>query len=328
MEQSRNTCLLIDDEPAMRRYLARALPSDLPGGIAEASTGAEGLAALSLEKPDLVLLDLGLPDMSGEEVLSKALREEPELAVIVVSGHGDLPRAVSAMRLGALDYLRKPVLPSVLRAAVYRALDRVYERRELGTLRDLTKALVALIELKDPHLQEHGSRVAALSAAIATRMALEHHDVKLIEYAALVHDVGKIYLPEEILLGRGELTPEQWGLVRRHPRWSHDALRHVPLLRPALGYVLHHHERIDGRGYPSELTGDEIPLGARIIAVADSYDAMTSNRSYRGAMASREAEAILRKNAGTQWDERIVDLFLEVLHEQPSGKAEKKGEER
>ena len=182
------------------------------------------------------------------------------------------------------------------------------EQREmfLGTVR----ALTASIDAKDPYTCGHSERVADLAASLAWALGMPPHDVERIRIAGLVHDIGKIGMPEHILRKPGRLTEEEFGVMKRHPEIGHRILQDIPQLADVLPGVLHHHERYDGRGYPHGVAGEDIPLSARIIALADSFDAMSSNRTYRSALARAQVLSEIRKCGGTQFDPRLAEVFV------------------
>lgn len=190
-------------------------------------------------------------------------------------------------------------------------LFREKEKLLIGTVR----ALVNAIDAKDRYTCGHSDRVAAFSRRLGRKLGLSHVDCEQIYMTGLLHDIGKIGVPDEVLRKPGKLTEEEFDQIKRHPEIGHTILKTLPPLAYALPGVMHHHEAIDGSGYPHGLRGDEIPLFARILAVADSYDAMTSDRPYRNGMPTAKAEAILRECAGTQWDSRVVEAFFQDVAE-------------
>jgi HD-GYP domain-containing protein (c-di-GMP phosphodiesterase class II) len=275
--------------------------------------GSQCLEILRSRDVDVVLLDLNMPGLSGEETLEKALEIRPELTVVIVSAENSALRAITPIRIGAVDYVQKPVKLEELTKVLDRAVMKLRKRKELRGAQEVVEILTHLLEAKHRFLQGHGLRVSVTAAGIAKALGQDEAEVQLIRYAALLHDVGRIFIPAAILSKKGPLTDQEFDTVKRHPEWSYRALKQVELLQPALGYVLHHHERIDGRGYPAGIGGGEIPLGARIIAVADSCDAMTSARPYREVMTAEAVRSELEKNARTQWDPAIVEVAKQQL---------------
>ncbi len=186
------------------------------------------------------------------------------------------------------------------------------ERSKQQTLAMAT-SLVSLIDLRDRYTGSHSERVAQYVRGIAMQMCLPDEDTETAVFAASLHDIGKIGVPDHVLLKPGSLNDDEFAWIKKHPEWGWMAIRNVDGFQEAALLILHHHERLDGRGYPGKLRGTEIPLGARLITVADSYDALTSNRPYRNARSQQEALAELRRCAGTQFDSDVVEAFCESL---------------
>ena len=190
-------------------------------------------------------------------------------------------------------------------------LFREKEQLLVGVIR----ALINAIDAKDAYTCGHSDRVALIAKRLAQGLQLDAIRCERLYMAGLLHDIGKIGVPDEVLLKPGKLTDEEFALIKRHPTIGHSIMKHVPQLQYVLPGVLHHHESLNGRGYPFGLKGDEIPLEARILAVADSYDAMTSSRPYRDAMPLEKAAKILREGAGTQWDADVIDVLFALWEE-------------
>ena len=185
------------------------------------------------------------------------------------------------------------------------------EQLVLGTLRAMSNA----IEARDPYTHGHSERVGNVGYQIALRLHLSEISCQEIYLAGVLHDIGKIGIPDSILHKPGALNEQEWEIMRKHPQTGYDILQNIPFLNPALDAILHHHEKFNGKGYPDKLKGDEIPLMARIIAVADSYDAMVSDRPYRKGMPLEKLEDIFRRGANEQWDPRVIDAFFVVKNE-------------
>jgi HD-GYP domain-containing protein (c-di-GMP phosphodiesterase class II) len=188
----------------------------------------------------------------------------------------------------------------------------LFEAQEM-LLTGTVRAVINAIDAKDPYTCGHSDRVASYAKSIATRMGSSDEECERIYMAGLLHDVGKIGIPDSILGKPGKLTPEEYEIIKKHPEIGHTILKHLKLLDYVLPGVLHHHEAVNGSGYPMGLVGEAIPLAGRILAVADAYDAMTSHRPYRHGMPSEKAETILREESGKMWDSDIVTVFLECL---------------
>ncbi|MDP2044183.1 MAG: HD-GYP domain-containing protein, partial [Candidatus Omnitrophota bacterium] len=182
----------------------------------------------------------------------------------------------------------------------------------LDTIRSLARAL----EAKDSYTKGHSQRVSEYALNLAKCLRLNQEEIKLLEELSILHDIGKIGIPEKVLNKQGPLSEEEWRLIKKHPEIGEDILKHIEFLKPGISIVSHHHERPDGKGYPHGLKKEKISLLASIVAIADAYDAMTSDRPYRKAFAKDEAIAMIEKNTGTQFDNRVVEAFIEYLHTQ------------
>ncbi len=326
------TCLVVDDEPRLRQVLVRLMESD--GFVCtEATNGVEALEHLQRQPFTLVLTDLRMPRMDGIELLRQARSRFPEVAVVMITAVADVEVAVSCLAIGAMDYLTKPFHLEEVRARVIQALDRrrlILENREYQErleervaaqakrLEEIflagVQSLAEALEVKDTYTRGHSIRVSQYSSVIARAMNQDADVVRQIELGGHVHDIGKIGVRESVLNKPGKLTDEEYEHIMTHPvvgwRILSPLLRDAPL---ALTIVRSHHERFDGRGIPDGLKGLAIPLCARIAAVADAFDAMTSFRPYRGRRLSLdEAMAELGVHAGTQFDADVVSVFVEA----------------
>ena len=323
-------CLVVDDEPRLRQVLVHLMQND-GFSCREAGNGAEALAVLQRESIPLVLSDLRMPQIDGIELLRQTRARYPDTAVVMITAVADVEVAVSCLAMGAMDYLTKPFHLEEVRARVSQALekrrlilenrdyqDRLEERVAVQArrLEDLflasVQSLAEALEVKDPYTRGHSIRVSHYSSAIARVLNLDSDVVRQIELGGQVHDIGKIGVREAVLNKPGPLTDEEYAHIMTHPLVGWRILG--PLLSEAplsLSVVRSHHERWDGRGMPDGLAGAEIPLEARITAVADSYDAMTSGRPYRPAQLTPGAAiAEIRDNGGKQFDPQIVEAFL------------------
>ena len=326
-------CLVVDDEPRLRQVLVRLMETD--GFICtEAANGVEALEAVQKNAYTLVLSDLRMPRMDGIELLRQLRARFPDVAVVMITAVADVEVAVSCLAIGAMDYLTKPFHLEEVRARVIQALDRrrlILENREYqerleervaAQARRLEELFLASIqsfaealEVKDPYTRGHSVRVSQYSSVIARTLELDTEVVRQVELGGHVHDIGKIGVRESVLNKPGKLTDAEYEHIMTHPvvgwRILSPLLRDAPL---ALSIVRSHHERFDGRGVPDGLAGQAIPLGARIAAVADAFDAMVSFRPYRGVrMSMDETLAELRRNAGAQFDPDVVDAFARAV---------------
>ena len=335
--------LIIDDEEYVLSVLYSLLSEQYE--CKTATSPAEALEYLKERDYDLVLSDIMMPGMSGLELLHEITRLARDTVVILISGNLNIQSAIEAMRRGAFDYVTKPFNLLDVEAAVHRALrhqallkaNRQYEQHleELVTLRthelsrvngDLNSALerlyanyratlrslAAALEARDVETKGHCERVVAYCIRLGKQLGIEDNELITLEHGALLHDIGKIGVPDAILLKRDALTEEEWSFMRRHVEYGSQILNGIGFLSGASQIVSEHHERYDGSGYPSRLEGDRICLGARIFAVADAVDAITSNRPYRKGRPIEAAAEELILCAGKHFDPEVVNAFLSV----------------
>lgn len=339
----RERILIIDDEPSVRELLA-AQVAFLGYAHSTAGDGREGFRLASLTPPpDLVLLDLEMPGLSGLEVLRWIKALDEDIQVVVISGLQDLETVRLCLRDGAYDYLVKPFVLEDLGNTIARALERgrlilqnreyrenleriVAERtHELKQTRDISiMTLAKLAESRDDATGQHLERMAAYSRRLAEEVARQGSRpeagpafVEQLAKSSPLHDIGKVGIPDSILRKRGPLTAEETAIMRSHTTIGGDTLRTVieqfsghTFLSMAMEIAYFHHERWDGSGYPAALAGEEIPLPARIVAVADAYDAITSDRPYKSQLPHAEAVRRIRTDRGAHFDPQMVDAFL------------------
>jgi len=329
--------LIVDDEPLIREILARKL-SSLGYECECCENGNQALELLSRHPHDLVLTDVKMPGMNGLELLRHIRIRFPSSAVILVSSMYDLDVAVDTLKDGAYDFIRKPFRLGELTLSVSRALQRrsmilehqAYQRslenqvenrtqelrRALDTLHHTYHAtLISLgtaLDSREPDTRGHSVRVASYACRLAREMAVGGEELRILEQGALLHDIGKIGVPDSILKKRGRLTDLEWRLVKKHPEIGYRILSGIKFLRPATTLVLHHQERFDGSGYPAGLKGTEISLGARIFSVVDTLDCMTSPRIFQDATSFEEARDEIVRVSGSQLDPEIVGVFLGI----------------
>jgi putative two-component system response regulator len=320
--------LIVDDEPAMRLVL-REILSAAPYDVVEAPDGQRALELFLSQGADAIVADVLMPHMSGLELLRRVRAVDDDVAFVMITGAGTLDGAVEALRLQVDDYLLKPFDVEAVTAALGRALAcrgrRRDERRRLAERIDqqarqldqvFVDGLLAIsmsVEARDRYTGGHVERVATYAVATGVHLGLAEDDLKALLVAALLHDIGKIAVPDHILGKPGALTPEECSVIREHPAGGAAILARSPTLAIGIPGVLHHHERWDGGGYPHGLAGEEIPLAGRILAVADTFDAIVTARPYRGPRSTLEALAELRRCQGTQFDPRVLDAFTQAL---------------
>lgn len=336
--------LVVDDDTAVRELLADGLES-FGYATVQASGIDEAFEIVKGQPLRLVLSDIDMPGGDGIQLLNRVKQFAPDLDVIMVTGAIDADTAIQAIRQGASDYVTKPFNLDEVQIVVERTLEKrrlILENRahqehleelvaqrtkellekkdeveklysELeGTYEATLQALVTALDLRDNETHGHSYRVVEYAVVVAERMGVSPGEAAWIRRGAILHDVGKIGVPDAILRKPEKLTPEEWVEMRRHPEMGYQMLKHIPFLKPALDIVLYHQERYDGTGYPFGLAGDAIPLGARIFAVVDTFDAMTSDRPYRPALSMDAVRAEIERCTGTQFDPKVVEAFFSI----------------
>jgi response regulator RpfG family c-di-GMP phosphodiesterase len=328
--------VVVDDEQEMRDYLAEVLT--LHGY--RCLLFADGNAALSHlaangDSASLILSDIKMPGMSGVELLRTVKAVAPELPFILFSGIYEQSLAMDALRTGATDYLLKPALPSEIIALIAKHLRGPESETQMAVRRALIRFLHALklagtsgagqlaplydtLGIKRFETLQHSQRVAAYSRLIGTVHGLDEKALGELEIGALLHDIGKAAIPHNVLMKPGKLNGEEWRVMKTHAQIGAELLATVPGIANEAEIVYCHHERVDGRGYPRGLSKDEMPIGARIFAVADTLDAITSNRPYRKSLSLTQAREEIDRMNRTNFDPRVVESF----HRVPDGELE------
>jgi putative two-component system response regulator len=307
--------IVVAEDDGATRALLRVVLERAGYRVRLVDNGIDALAEIMREPPDVALLDIGMPAMDGLEV-TRRLRSEPVTAllpIILVTARGRLEDKVAGLDAGASDFITKPFEPAELLARV-RSNQRLSSAlTRLENTRDVLIALASAIDAKDPVTEHHCDRVAELAISLAGAAGLSEEAVEAVGYGAVLHDVGKIGIAERVLMKPGELTDAERTEMQRHPVIGAEILRPLRLGGLIGPIVRGHHEWWDGSGYPDQLRGEAIPLGARIVSVADAYDAMTHARPYRAALSLDEARAEVARSRGTQFDPELVDLLLGQL---------------
>jgi len=332
---SKAKILVVDDEEAIREVISTLL--EAKGYLCTVcSNGRLALEAFRKDTFDLVLSDIVMPEMDGLKLLAELRQDDPDVPVIMVTAMHDISIALEAIRAGAYDYILKPFERDQLHLSVRRALEHrqlVIENRTYQAdlehlvaertqqlsiaLQDLEQsydytleALGGALDAKDAETEGHCQRVTAFTITIARCMDVDRGLLRHIARGAFLHDIGKMGVPDQILRKPGPLTADEREIMRRHCEIGFAVLERIPFLKEAAEIVLTHQECYDGSGYPRGLKGEEIPLGARIFAVADTLDAMISDRPYRKALPISAARAEIEKYSGTQFDPQVVKVFL------------------
>jgi len=335
--QSAARVLAVDDEAAASRLLCLILAAPA-FRCTTASNGEEALVALQREHFDAVISDLHMPGMSGMELLTEVRRCHPHVAFLVTTGVDDVDVGVQAMRCGADDYLVKPLRDSAVLASLESALHKRQLEQQIEHYRqhleemvaertgqlqsalqriersyeDTLQALGAAIDLRDDETAGHSKRVCRYSLEIARAMGWSDKQLESLARGAYLHDIGKLGIPDGILLKPGPLTEDERKLMQRHVQIGFDVVKDIPFLADVAEIILMHHEQYGGGGYPRGLKGEEILPGARIFAVADTLDAITSDRPYRRASSFESARETIRGLSGSQFDPQVVEAFLNI----------------
>ncbi len=329
--------LVVDDDPSVCEFLKLAIaPKAARVDVAENATTA--LEAVESGDFDIILCDIRMPGCSGMELLSLARQSQWDVGFILATGQVHSEQIIEALHLGASDFLLKPFTVGALEQSIartfrllqmeresraYRAsLEVSIERRTGALMRALRElegnyqttleALVLALDAREHETCAHSLRVRVYTFHLARLVSYPPELLPPLGHAALLHDIGKIAVADSILLNPGKLTEEEWRQMRGHVLAGDQILNRIPFLRPSASVVRHHHERYDGKGYPNGVAGEEIPLGARLFTLADTLDAMTSDRTYRKAVGLSEVYAEVGRERGRQFDPQIADLFLKT----------------
>ena len=305
--------ILVADDEALNRKVLRELLTSKGFHVEEAVDGEAAVAKTRETMPELVLLDVQMPRLDGFEVCRILKQDESTqfIPIILITALSSVEDRVAGIEAGADEFLSKPFYQAELLARV-RSLIRLKQLTEqLERTENILFTLAAAVEAKDPYTEGHLRRLEKFAGETAAALGLSHRQTTIIRYGALLHDIGKIGVPDAILNKPGPLTPEEVEIIQQHPAFGERICR--PLRDGAeIGPIVRgHHERWDGAGYPDHLVGEAIPLGSRIIAVADAFDAMTTDRPYRKALTLKEAWETLRQGAGSQWDRTVIEAFME-----------------
>jgi len=310
--------LVVDDESQVREALRDAL-SKSGYRISTAADGPEALELLKEKKFHMLMADVSMPQMSGIELLEIASQMHPDMPIVMITGYGDVQMAKDCLQKGASDFIAKPVNIRELPIIVERNLERhrleAQRLVEKGSqiLFEAIKALAAAIDAKDPYTAGHSHRVTELSLMLADTLDLDPNERYTLQLAAEMHDVGKIGTPEGVLNKPFGLTDDEWFYMRAHTVTGAEIVGHIEELEGVASVIRHHHERMDGLGYPDGLKGEAIPKLARIIAITDAYDIMTTGRTYCPKRPEEEVIAELLLKKGSQFDVEMVEAFVRSL---------------
>jgi putative two-component system response regulator len=311
---ARPNVLVVDDVPANRELLQGHL-DDLGYEVREARDGIEALEAVEAEEPDLILLDIDMPRLDGIAVCER-LKAHPTrrlIPIVILTASNDRNTRLRGLAAGADDYLSKPFDPKELLIRTKVLLRQRALNQRLDATEGVLFALARAVEARDRHTIHHAERVGRYAEAMGVAKGLTQEDCDLLYHGGVLHDLGKIAIPDAILLKPGPLTTAEFATMRQHSVEGERICLSLRSVSHFLPIIRHHHERVDGTGYPDHLEGNDIPIGARMTAIADGWDAMVSDRPYRAGLDEEEAVTRLRQGAGTQWDAGLVRVFLDLL---------------
>jgi putative nucleotidyltransferase with HDIG domain len=339
MMMKKGKILITDDEKDIRELLRDFLENE---GY-ECQLAGNAFEALEKFKNDgnfdIIMSDIRMPGKNGLELLEEVKQINQDVMFIMISAVKDIESAITAMEHGAHDYVSKPFKLNEVSFAASKAMEKrllVLENKEYqkhlekmveertsdlkkallelnGTFNFTLRAMATVLDTRDTETQGHSMRVVSFTLKLAELMQItDKNTLKIFEYGALLHDIGKIGIPDAILRKPGNLTTDEWLIMKKHPTIGYNVLRRIKFLETAAQIILHHHEAFDGSGYPDGLSGDNIPLGARIFNIADAIDAITSDRPYQKALPFKTAAAELKKHSGQQFDPQIIAIFEKV----------------
>jgi len=309
--------LVVDDNPQLRLMIRTGLEA-FGYRVQEAANVREARAHLQAGAFSLVLSDYEMPGDTGLTLLHYVAEVYPHLPFIMLTAHRETDLAREVISTGALDFLAKPFELAELGRVIEQNWARV--ERDRARITELTntfitgtiRALVKAVDAKDPHTATHSERVTRISLRLGMALGLDAHTMQMLEYAALLHDVGKIGIPDQVLQKPGPLDDAEWVLMRQHPVRSAEIVREIGTLAEVATIVRHHHERVDGSGYPDGLAGDAIPELSRVIALADVYEALTSDRAYRRAHTNQRVREMITDGTGSHFDPHLVPCLLSL----------------
>lgn len=306
--------LVVDDYEPNLRGLSGLLEA-AGYSVWSASNGTDALRMVSDHAPDLVLLDVVMPGKSGLEVCQE-LKRNPATCltpIVLISATQDRKRRIAGLQIGADDFLNKPIDPEELRARVHSLMRMKHLTDELESAKSLFFMLGRIVEARDPYTDGHCERLARYATALGTDLNFGRRDLDILYRGAFLHDLGKIAIPDEVLLKKGQLTRSEYELMKRHPVIGDELCGTLRSLEDVRLIVRFHHERLDGRGYPDGLSGEAIPLLAQIVSVVDVFDALTTDRPYRQAFTPTVAYRMLLDEARAGWrTESLVTRFIEL----------------
>lgn len=312
---TRPTILIVDDLPENIELIKTFLYHE-NYNLQSAQCGSEALNIIHTQAPDLVLLDIVMPGIDGYQVLAdiKSRSETRLIPVIMVTGMNDRESKLKGIKLGVDDFVTKPIDMFELKARIASLLRLKEYTDQLESAEQIIFSLALAVEAKDPHTQGHCNRLANYATLLAEKIGLDARDKRAVRRGGILHDIGKLAIQDNILLKPGPLTGREFKIVQTHPEVGERICKPLKTLNDVLPIIRHHQERYDGSGYPDGLKGEDIPVVARVVAISDSYDALTTNRPYRKALSHEQALQILDDETERGlWDPDIYQEFKEVL---------------
>jgi putative nucleotidyltransferase with HDIG domain len=322
--------LLVDDDVDIAPLVQTKLQKNISRGkcvITTALTGKDALEKMNEQEFDIVLLDIGMPDISGLELLDEIHRISKNIKIIMISADGKIENIRTAMNQDAFDFILKPIDFKDLGNTIEKSISHIeveqdaqhqiqesYEKLK-RTMEQVIVSISSIEEMRDPYTSGHMKRVAQLARSIAIEMGLDQNEVYGIYVTGLLHDIGKIVIPAEILTKPGGLTAKEFGLIKDHAQAGYEIIKKIDFPWPVADMIHQHHEKLDGSGYPQGLKGDEILLGSQIIAIADVLEAVASHRPYRPALGIDKALKVISKEKGIHFSTKIVEVCLKLFLE-------------
>lgn len=291
--------------------------------VTKTTRWSEAKSYIKMKPYQIIIADVKLSDISYQDMIEKIREENKYAFIITTAGFSDIELAIESIQFGAHDYMSKPFDPSDTISLVRKLVEKQRLQSDNIQLFDTIKVLALALDARDNYTHNHSREVTEYAVSIAREMGLSVKEIEIIRDAGILHDIGKIGISDAVLLKPGRLTDEEYEQIKKHPEIGKSILEPVHCLADKIPLIYHHHERIDGTGYPEGLSGENIPQGARILAIADSYQAMTSDRPYRKALSIQVAISELEKFKGRQFDAKIVDVFLRVLKRMGNGNTNK-----
>lgn len=309
--------LIVDDEPLQRQLLRDLLEeSDLDFQLEEAKDGQEALIKVAQRDFDVILTDKRMPIIDGDEVCRR-IRGDLSLhliPIIMVTGTNTADELAKSFAAGASDFVRKPYNPLELSARIKSAVQNKRLTDQLDSAESLLFALARMVEAKDETTGDHCTRLAHMAAVFGRQLGLDEIQIEALRRGGILHDIGKLGIPDSILLKAGALNAEEWVIMREHTTIGANLCLSLATMKHVVPIILHHHERWDGSGYPKGLAGEDIPLLARLFQIVDIYDALASERPYKKAMSPERVIAILQEEIGKGWrDPKLTAVFIELL---------------